>query len=204
MNAEQIPERNSIKKRVLARSLHWCMVAGLVLATGCLFEPREADNPDSGSTWIKPDFPNKVFSNLESGLEDLSGGNYERSIGQTFTFIPLPGDLAQLGEGAYANWNAQVEISVLQKLLGEASKIEVAFTGLKGVNQQGDLSQWEASYELKVTPISNPSEPEIYKGKARFDFLNGSKGYELVKWEDLEAVLGFPTWGYYRGILRQL
>jgi hypothetical protein len=179
------------------------MVAGLVLATGCLFEPREANIPDSGSTWIKPDFPNKVLVNMETGLEDLSGGNYERSIGDSFTFIPLPGDIAQLGPEAYAEWNAEVEISVVQKMLGEASKVEVLFSGLKQVNQQGDLYQYDAEYSLTITPINDPSGLEIYKGKARFDFLNGSKGYELVKWEDIEAVLGFPTWGYYRGILRQ-
>ncbi len=179
------------------------LIAGLIFATGCLFEPREANNPDSGSTWIKPDYPNKVFANMETGLEDLSGGNYERSIGETFTFVPLPGDVAQLGQETYSGWNAEIEISVLQKLLGDASKIEVAFTSLNPVNQAGDLSQWEASYNLEITPLADPSAKEIYQGKARFDFLNGSKGYELVKWEDIEAVLGFPTWGYLRGILKQ-
>ena len=203
MMTEHMPGYNSIIKQALSRSLLWWLVAGLFLATGCLFEPREADNPDSGSTWIKPDFPNKVFSNMETGLEDLSGGNYERSIGDSFIFIPLPGDIAQNGPEAYADWNFEVENSVLLKLLGDASKIEVSFTGLKAVSQQGDLSQWEASYSLEITTITDPPTIETYKGKARFDFLNGSKGYELVKWEDIEAVLGFPTWGYLRGILRQ-
>lgn len=203
MMTEQMPGCNSIKKQTLSRSLLWCLVAGLVLATGCLFEPREANNPDSGSTWIKPDFPNKVFANMETGLEDLSGGNYERSIGDTFVFIPLPGDIAQNGAEAYNGWNSEVEISVMRKLLGDATKIEVAFTGVTPAGQQGDLYQYEASYNLTITPINDPSTLEIYQGKARFDFLNGSKGYELVKWEDIEAVLGFPTWGYLRGILRQ-
>jgi hypothetical protein len=193
----------SIKRRAMSKSMVWYLIAGLIFATGCLFEPREADSPDSGSTWVKPDFPNKVFANLKTGLEDLSGGNYERSIGETFTFIPLPGDDAQFPDSVYAGWNAATEINVLQKLLGEASKIEVEFTSLNAVNQMGDLSQWEASYDLKIAPLADPSVIDIYKGKARFDFLNGSKGYELVKWEDIEIVLGFPTWGYLRGILRQ-
>jgi hypothetical protein len=193
----------SIKRQELSKSMVWYLIAGLIFATGCLFEPREANPPDSGSTWIKPDFPNKVFTNMETGLEDLSGGNYERSIGVTFTFIPLPGDVAQLGQEAFNGWNAEIELNVLQKLLGDASKIEVAFTSLNAVKQEGNLSQWEASYNLEITPLSDPSVKEIYQGKARFDFLNGSKGYELVQWEDIEAVVGFPTWGYLRGILRQ-
>jgi hypothetical protein len=200
---EQMVKCKGIKRQALSRTMAWFLVAGLVFASGCLFEPREANDPDSGSTWIKPDFPNKVFANMETGLEDLSGGNYERSIGDEFTFLPLPGDLAQLGPEAYANWDAETEESVLQKLLGEASKIEVTFDGLREVSNQGDLVQMEASYSLELTLIDDPSSTETYKGKARYDFLNGSKGYELVKWEDIEAELGFPTWGYLRGILRQ-
>lgn len=198
-----MPEHDSIKRQAPAGSLLWCLVAGLVLATGCLFEPREANNPDSGSTWVKPDLPSKVFANMETGIEDLSGGNYERSIGAAFTVVPLPGDIAQNGPEAYAGWNAEVELSVLQRMLGSASKIEVEFTGLNPVNEQGDLFQFEASYTLTITPINDPLALEIYQGKARFDFLNGSSGYELIKWEDLETVPGFPTWGYLRGILRQ-
>jgi len=176
-----------------------CLVVGL-LTSGCLFEPRDAQQPgDAGTSWIAPDFPHKVFSNLETGLEELTGSNYERSIGAAFVFIPLPGDEAQFSEPVFEGWNRSEEVSVVQKLLAGASEIEVKFAPPTTIIDESDFTQYETIYNLKVTSSSDPSQTDTYKGKARFDMRLGGKGYELVKWEDIETMSGFPTWGYLRG-----
>ncbi len=183
--------------------LRICFVA-VLFTPGCLFEPREAEPPGQGSSWVVPDLPTKVFTNLESGLEELTGANYERSLGDQFTFIALSGDRTELGQEVYEGWTREVEVAVVQKLVGQASKIEVEFPVVTEVTGQGDFSQFDATYVLEVIFISVPPATITYRGKSRFDFRRGGRGWELIRWEDIEASPPDPTWGRLRGELRDL
>ena len=197
----QIAVRWITTRSAFTRSVAICLLAGLLGLTGCLFEPREAQQPGGGSNWISPDQPDKVFTNMITGLEGLSGGNYEKSIGEEFEFIALPGDQANFPGGELDNWTRGVEIDAMRKLLGQSSKISLDFTGVTPISSSGDVSQYRADYSLTVTYSSNPDNPEVYQAKAHFDFKLGSKGYMLIKWEDIEVLEG-ATWGYLRGTLR--
>ncbi len=183
------------------RSAAICLLAGLLGLTGCLFEPREAQQPGGGSNWISPDSPDKVLSNMITGLEGLSGGNYEKSIGEEFLFIALQGDRDNFPDGELDNWTRSVEIDAMRKLLGQSSKINLDFTGVTPISSSGDVSKYRLDYSLTVTYSSDPAEPVVYQAKAHFDFKLGSKGYMLIKWEDIEVLEG-ATWGYLRGTLR--
>jgi len=198
---EQFSAHLPARRLATVRSAAICLLAGLLGLTGCLFEPREAQQPGGGSNWISPDQPDKVFTNMITGLEGLSGGNYEKSIGEEFEFIALPGDLANFPSGELDNWTREVEIDAMRKLLGQSSTIVLDFTGVTPISSSGDVSQYRADYTLTVTYSSDPANPEVYQGKAHFDFKLGSKGYVLIKWEDIEVLEG-ATWGYLRGTLR--
>jgi hypothetical protein len=185
------------------RTVTGCLLAGLLGLTGCLFETREAQTPGGGSNWVSPTEPSKVLDNMETGLEGLKGGNYERSIGDIFEFIALQGDYDNFPGGELENWDQEVEIDSIRKLLGQASKIDLVFTGFTQISSTGTISKYTVFYKLTVTYIADPQNPEAYQAKAQFDFQQGSAGYQLIRWEDIQVVEG-ATWGYLRGTLRTL
>ena len=179
------------------------LVAFLLAASvGCgVFEPREAETPGTGGTpWVSPQVPSQVFLNLESGLEDLTGVNYEKSLGDAFTFIPLPTDLDALGEAAFANWTKAVEVDVTQKILADATKLTVSFINPQQIRNEADFADFRAPYELIVTHTRG--EVDTFKAVAQFDMQRLGQGWSLIRWTDQEGVEGFSTWGYLRGTTR--
>jgi len=175
------------------------------LASGCIFDPRDAEPPGTGpgSTWVVPNLPSNVFTNMRNGLEDLSGVNYKRSIQDVYMFIPLPEDASNPTlAGAFDNWTADVEKDVLDRLLADATDIEVSFTNIQQTFDRTPFAYFNLDYELRV--IDTVTDTTFYKGKAEFRMQDGSKGWQLIRWQDIERVAGFASWGFLRGTLRQL
>ncbi|UCG52634.1 MAG: hypothetical protein JSW58_03540 [Candidatus Latescibacterota bacterium] len=174
----------------------------LLLCTGCgIFETRDPEPPGGDTTpWNPPTVPSIVFINMENGLEDGTGVNYEKSLADDFTFVAMPGDKDKLGEGVYQNWTKEVEVGVTQQILAAASAIQVSFLNPEQKVDDDPFATFEAPYEFEITDTQN--QKTTYKGKARFEMQRLSQGWHLIKWEDLEGVEGFATWGYLRGTTR--
>jgi hypothetical protein len=183
----------------------------LFTAGGCLFEPRDAESPDSGdeATWITPNLPKDVFVNLTTGLAADANSNYERSLGQSFTFTPLPEDEAALGSEVFAGWNKDIEMEFLTRLkgifLGERT---VQFGDENMVFEREDIdvpapgfAEFEGEYLLTLDP-GDGSPVEHYAGKAVFYLEKQTQGWMLTKWEDIDVSGSYPTSGYLRGTLR--
>ena len=180
----------------------------LFAAGGCIFEPREAESPDTGGggTWITPNQPKDVFLNLMSGLEADANSNYERSLAESFTFIPLPEDVAALGSEAFEGWDKAVEMEMLNRLkgifLGERA---IQFGDENMVFEREDVevgfAEFEGEYVMTLDP-GEGSEAEIYAGRAIFYLEKGTQGWILTKWEDIDVSGSFPSSGYLRGTLR--
>jgi len=171
------------------------------LGSGCsLFEPREAEKPGSGGTpWQTPTVPTAVFRNMESGLEDLTGVNYERSLNDGFTFIPEPNDAQNYPQ--LQNWTQDDEVGVVQRLVGDASDINVTFTNTL-ITDTGGFAQFEGPYKLVVKSVATGETTE-YRGRARYDLIRSGTGWQLSKWEDIEREPPFATWGFLRATLKQ-
>lgn len=196
---------NEQKRSRAAKRAIWFLLSAVLptLGSGCLFQPREAQAPAGEEAgWVVPDEPSVVFVNMENGLESLKGTNYEKSIASQFVFVPLPSDADQL-PGAFDGWNAQVEKEVTRRIIGDSQSIQVDFLGLTRINNDISFAQFQGSYEL--TLVSKAAQDTVvYKGKAQFELREGSRGWEMVRWEEIESVVGYPTWGYLRGSRRQL
>ena len=184
----------------------WFVVIGCF--SGCLFDTRDATPPgdgEPGSTWVTPDLPDKVFLNMDSGLEDLTGTNYDRSLHPTFTFEPLPEDKNNPSlAGQFDDWTVSVEKQVVQKMLSDARDIEVRFITPQQISSSGTTAEFQSDYELTTIDKGAPPDTVSYKGRAQFDFQLGGTGWQITRWEDLERVSGFATWGFLRGSLREL
>jgi hypothetical protein len=192
--------RSSVKRYGLRVCLLCAVLAAGAGGSGCLFTPREAAPPsdNTGSSWTVPDTPTKVFVNMKSGLESLTGTNYEKSINTEFLFVALPGDENQFPW--LSGWTRDRELEVLAKIIGDAAKITVDFTNLKKVQDSISYVQYEANYALTIIDKA-AQDTTAYEAKALFDLREGSKGWELVRWEDTVASALYPTWGFLRGSL---
>jgi len=179
------------------------MLTVSVLATGCLLEPRQPIPPGEGgqdSDWVPPDQPAVVFQNLKTGLENLNGVNYNRSLSDDFGFSPtLQDSLDPSLPGAYDGWDLSVEEGVTNLMVSEADTIEVDFNQSVNINE-ADFVQFRVEYTLRV--VSQATGSTTYKGVAHFDVRRETAGWHLLYWDEVENVDGFSTWGFLKGTLR--
>jgi len=179
----------------------------MLLTSGCIFEPREPEQPGAGedAKWVVPLSASDVFLNLTSGFSSASNSNYERSLHDDFVFKPLPQDEAALGSEVFSDWNKSVELEFLTRLKGDYPvKRSIRFGDengyLKEVKKETNLVEYEGEYRIEV---SSGSGVEVFAGKARFIVVQTSLGWMLKLWEDYDIVSKEdPTSGILRGRLR--
>ena len=184
------------------------LILAMLASSGCIFEPRSPEPPgtEDADPWVVPNTARDVFLNLASGFASIRDSNYERSLDPAFTFVPRDADLAQLGAAAFENWTPAVEMEVLGRIktlyVGERA---IQFGDEDGKFEKEDISVGSAIFEGSYRMIldrGDGSEEEIYAGIARFTVVQGTKGYVLTKWEDLQNDGDYPTSGALRGTLR--
>jgi hypothetical protein len=186
---------------MMKKNIHMLIASAAFLVvstmTGCIFDTRDAAQPTSGSTWRAPSTPQVVLKNMETGMADLTGANYERSIADKFEFIPLEEDKQNSTlTGQFENWTAAVEKEVLQIILSPASVATASFT----IDEQTIDTTTEAEFIIDYTlNLTRTAGPEPYAGKARFKMENVNGSWQLVLWRDEQLVGGSATWGFLRG-----
>jgi hypothetical protein len=185
------------------------VVLALALASGgCLFEPREPNPPldETEGDWVVPKTPKDVFLNLETGLSSAGNSNYERSLADEFTFIPRDQDRLQFPDGTFDGWTMDVEMDVLSRVKGDYQGERTAQYGDENGNfPKEDIQVGWAEFEgpyYWTLDRGDGSEPEIYAGTARFFLAEGTSGWVLIKWEDIDVIESYPTSGNLRGTFR--
>ncbi len=184
------------------------VLAGLVVFQSCgILEPREAQAPETTqeTQWVVPNTPKDVFLNLKSGFASTKDSNYDRSLDPTFTFVPLAQDVNLCPPGAFDNWTKDVELQVLRRIKGDfpASRAIQFGTGADMLftkqNIEGRNAYFEGEY---VITLNAGSGPQTYAGIARFTVYQGTLGWVLTKWEDIDIKGTDPTAGFLRGSMR--
>ncbi len=191
------------------------LIAGLLIAAtiapaGCdIFEPRTADQPGEGTNeypWIVPNRPKDVFVNLASGLASPLNSNYERSLDGSFTFIPSA-DAEAVYPGVFADWTKEIELDVL-------TRIKTLYLGVRTVqfgdanlnftveNEQVGFATYEGPYSITLN-VGDGSPAAFYAGIARFTIVQGTQGWVMTIWEDIQPVGANQTSGFLRGPLKQ-
>ncbi|MDZ7860449.1 MAG: hypothetical protein U5O15_07260 [Candidatus Krumholzibacteriota bacterium] len=174
---------------------------------GCLFEPREAQDPGAGGedTWVEPEVPRDIFKNLSSGLSEPGNSNYERTISDGFIFIPRTEDEMQYPD--LSGWDKEREMNMLDRLKSDyAARREIFFgSGTENggsfdeENAEGDQPWFEGEY---LITLDSGSGEVIYGGVARFTLeAAGQGGWKLVEWEDKDILQDYGTSGLLRGRL---
>jgi hypothetical protein len=193
---------------VKSRLMIWVLLIAMLALGGCIFEPREAEDPGASEdgTWITPNTPKDVFANLASGLAASTNSNYERSLDEAFTFIPLDEDVNNLPPGTFDGWDKAVEMDMLTNLkglfLGERT---VQFGDEDMVFDREDIDVSMAEFEgeyMIVLDRGDGSPAETYAGRAIFYVVKQSQGWMLKTWEDIDVSGSNATSGYLRGTLK--
>jgi len=183
------------------------LIAVMVTLSACgIFDTREAESGDGApSSWQVPTVPNLVFINMQTGLQELDGVNYTRSIADDFTFVPHPDDASDQSfpPGHYDNWTRQNEVDVVNRLVGESTALTLTWSNQVLIRDENPFADYTADYELEQITLTVPPDTIVYRGKAQIDMRDGSKGWQVVRWEDIEVVPPDRTWGYLRGLLKQ-
>lgn len=186
----------------LQRGIICCLILAAFVAGGCIFEPREPEEPGvEKEPWITPNQAEDVFLNLASGLRASSNSNYERSLDVAFVFLPHPQDESQFGS-IYDGWNKEREMRFLNRIKGE-------FPGLREIRFGDASGSWDERIEetgrivfrgeYRIEAVNGAGVTETFSAKAEFEIVSGSQGWVLSSWEDYELISPFPSAGAMRG-----
>jgi hypothetical protein len=101
------------------------------------------------------------------------------------------------------DWNKAVELAWLRKIKGDYVGARTLRFGDANGNFTSKIEQvnrviLEGEYEITLDRPS-PAPQEVYAGIARFTLIQGSQGWVMSEWTDLEASGSHPTAGYLRG-----
>lgn len=174
-------------------------VAGIL--SGCLFDPREAQTPgEEEDTWIIPNTPKDVFSNLETGFSAAANSSYERSLHENFQFIPRMQDWSDPPP-----WGKSNEMDFIDRIKGEYPGERTIAFGDEGhiFDIREDEEVGHAEYEGKyVITLSrgDGSPAETYAGNAVFIIEKGEANrWVLLSWEDTDIYQAeYSTSSYLR------
>ncbi|HSG29807.1 MAG TPA: hypothetical protein VLA34_15100 [Candidatus Krumholzibacterium sp.] len=162
------------------------VLAAGMLASGCLFTPREAELPgEGGDPWVVPNAPKDVFINLGTGFSAIANSNYERSLSDNFTFLARPADWP-----GFVSWDKSDELSFLDRLKADyTGERTIQFGDENGQFAREEVEVGSALYEgryIITLDRGDGSDPDIFAGIAIFYLEKGATGWGLVRWDDLD------------------
>lgn len=173
---------------------------GLLVACG---DEQAPQSPlDDGPIFPPEPQPTDFFVAFQAGLQTETAALCDRFLSDDFVFSPTPEDSLLddfAGTGVFAAWTRPVEVSVLTPLFHDAASIDVEFSPVVEINQNV-FARYRVAYILAITTTTGTAVE--YRGVARFDIRNEMGPWRLVRWDEIENVDGYASWGFLRGTLR--
>jgi hypothetical protein len=176
------------------------MMLALLVWVAC--SEDEPQPLDPGGAFVPRD-PMQAFEAIRDGLASETSDQYIRYFSDDFVFSPTPDDSLRsefVGTGTFDNWTRSVESSVLVPLFNDARLITTQFAPSVVVNQNTRV-RFQTPYQLEITDESGTTQQ--YRGVADIDLKNELGTWRITRWDEIENAVGYESWGYLRGILRQ-
>jgi hypothetical protein len=172
------------------------LVVSALLPAGCsIFDPRDPEPPVEGSgTYLQPDTPAQVVSNIQAAIEELNTLNYRRSFADDFAFQPSAS--AQARYQIWAEWDPTNEEQYFSALsaaaeFGEDHRLELTDPAPVPVSER--VSIVDSSYMLAVDH-NRSDQPTEVQGRLRWEISQGEDGlWRLTAWVDQEFS-NTPAW----------
>lgn len=173
---------------------------GLLVACG---DEQAPQSPLDGGTFLPPEpDPRYFFMAFRAGLQTETAALCDRYLSDDFVFSPTPEDSLLddfAGTGVFDGWTRPVEVSALTPLFHDAASIDVEFSLATEIDKNVFV-RYRVAYVLEITTATGATVE--YRGVARFDIRNEMGAWRLVRWDEIENVDGYPSWGFLRGPLR--
>ncbi len=185
------------------------LVAAVGLLGGCLFEPRPAEPPETGTIVRYQDqiTPENTWDNLETSLEASHAPGWEAAISSN-SFLYIPDSAAEnQSPGAFTDWGRDRELTFINALYNSEVDITARMRNFEFTvpPSSGGISIWEnVIYDVTVTSrIDNRSLR--YRGSAIITFTLEGNFWYITEWRDQQGESDpdteqlFPTMGVLRG-----
>ena len=163
-------------------------IIGLLLLTSAcgLFSPRTPEEPaGEGGTFIQPDAPDAVVTNMHAAIEELNVVTYRRSLHTSMTFAPTA--IAQArNPSLWVNWGYAEENTYFATLTEAARDASGHFLRLEDVTTKiGERRyQMDATYFLVVLH-RRAEAPDTVRGRLIWEIEEDDNGlWALTSWTD--------------------
>lgn len=174
-----------------------------VAAGGCLFDPREAEQPEAPPPvpWVQPTAPEIALTNIENGMENKYLPHYENSFYElelAMEMDPAEYSSAGVNDNPFVDWSRTQEGDRMGQVffsMGEETELDVIWGDTEG--------KWRDEYyeDLDYTLVFTEDAKEIvYSGRVNLYFVQEGGLYHIWKWIDEQDTQDTHTWCYLRHV----
>jgi hypothetical protein len=193
------------------------ILAGLTLTlawamSGCLFQPREAEPPTTGTevVYLPRGEALNVWGNAEISLNAIDSPGWgdavgSEAVGSSFRYIPDGQTLINFPGVDWANWTREQEMNFINNFFNNVSAVQanLRYVDVFVEDPSGGAADWRFTYLIDVTDVSGAVTR--YGGTCEVRLrLRGSFWY-IEEWIDEEGASDpdsgaiLPTMGSLRG-----
>lgn len=179
----------------------------LGFAGGCLFTPREPEDPGGGVAlpdWVDPTTLGDALGNMERALEAKSLTNYGQSFneGGEFELIFDITDEGELGDlSIFESWSGEQEEQRMDGIVAAAAadvEVEWVFTAETDSIDESVSERYYKDLGYNLT-FSKGGASATYSGSVDMWFEdNGSGLWFISRWIDKRSHATNMTWGWLR------
>lgn len=180
---------------VLTRARRRARLAMPLLAclacAGCLFAPREAEPPQTGTIvrYLEQIAPVNTWDNLETSAEATHAPGWEAAISSlSFMYEPDTATASQF-PGVFTGWNRDKELAFINALYNAKVTIVAQMRNPEFVvpPSSGSESLWEnVIYDMTVTSTVDASKVR-YRGLADIKFTLEGNFWYISEWHDRQG-----------------
>ncbi len=181
----------AVLKRGRRRMLIAVPLLACLAASGCLFAPREAEPPETGTIvrYLEQIAPVNTWDNLETSAEATHAPGWEAAISSlSFMYEPDPVAENQF-PGVFTGWNRDKELAFINALYNAKVTIVAQMRNPAFVvpPSSGSESLWEdVIYDLTVTSTVDASKVR-YRGLADIKFTLEANFWYISEWHDRQG-----------------
>lgn len=185
------------------------VIFGLIFAIifsclgGCVFTPRDPEEPGASVVYLDPYDPEAVITNIERAMGGQDPAGYERLIADDFTYEPDSGTQASYPGVDWETWDRDREIAFMNDFLNNVQGVTADLTA-EVIHGEWDGSEANLRYIYSVSVDESGSQVP-YRALATLDFRLDGTYWVLYRWfdeqgeQDPDSGANLPSLGQRRG-----